>query len=38
MTNALSLKLSLDLKHDSQPPQDVKKTDITYSTGIEYSF
>ncbi len=38
MTDSLSLNVSLDLAHDSQPPQDVKKTDTTYSTGIEYSF
>ena len=38
MTDSLDLKLSLDLTRDSKPPQDVKKTDITYSTGIEYSF
>jgi putative salt-induced outer membrane protein YdiY len=38
MTDSLSLKVSLNLAHDSQPPQDVKKTDTTYSTGIEYSF
>lgn len=38
MTNTLSLNLSLELTHDSKPPQDVKKTDITYSTGIQFSF
>jgi putative salt-induced outer membrane protein YdiY len=38
MTDALSLNLSLDLAHDSKPPQQVKKTDIIYSTGVEYSF
>ena len=38
MTGALSLKFSLDITHDSKPPQEVKETDISYSTGIEYSF
>jgi len=38
MNDKLSLNLSLDLTHDSKPPQSVKKTDTTYSTGIEYSF
>jgi len=38
MTDTLSLNLSLNLAHDSKPPQSVKKTDTTYSTGIEYSF
>jgi len=38
MTDTLSLNVSLDLAHDSKPPQAVKKTDTTYSTGAEYSF
>jgi putative salt-induced outer membrane protein YdiY len=38
MTDTLSLNLSLDLTHDSKPPQGVKKTDTTYSSGIEYNF
>ncbi len=38
MTDNLALNLSLNLSHDSKPPQAVKKTDTTYSTGIEYSF
>ena len=38
MTDSLSLNVSLDLAHDSKPPQAVKKTDTTYGTGIEYSF
>lgn len=38
MTDTLSLNLSLDLTHDSKPPQNVNKTDTIYSTGIEYSF
>jgi len=38
MNDKLSLKVSLDITHDSKPPQAVKKTDTTFSTGIEYSF
>ena len=38
MTDTLSLNLSLNLAHDSKPPQSVKNTDTTYSTGVEYSF
>lgn len=38
MSNDLALNLSLDLSHDSRPPQTVKKTDVVYSTGIEYAF
>ena len=38
MTDSLSLNVSLDLAHDSQPPQSVKNTDTIYSTGIEYRF
>lgn len=38
MTDTLSINLSLQLTHDSKPPQDVKKTDVTYSTGIQFSF
>ncbi len=32
------LKVSLNIAHDSQPPQTVKKTDTIYSTGLEYRF
>ena len=38
MTDTLSLNVSLDLAHDSRPPQKVKQTDTIYSTGIEYRF
>jgi len=38
MTDTLDLKLSLDVTHQSEPPQTVEKTDIVYSTGIEYTF
>ncbi|MFQ5597814.1 MAG: YdiY family protein [Nitrospiria bacterium] len=38
MTDQLKLNLSLDIIHDSKPPQSVEKTDVTYRTGIEYAF
>lgn len=34
----LSLELSLNLEYDSEPPASVKKHDITYLTGIRWSF
>jgi putative salt-induced outer membrane protein YdiY len=34
----LRLKLSLDVSHDSRPPQGVKPTDVVYSTGITVDF
>ncbi len=33
-----SLRLSLDIEHDSQPSQSIKPTDISYLTGVVYSF
>ena len=38
MTDNLSLKLSLDLAHDSRPPQSVDKTDTSYNTSLSYRF
>ncbi len=34
----LDLKLTLEVAHDSRPPQTVKKTDVIYSTGLELNF
>jgi len=34
----LSLRLSINLRYDSRPPQSVKDYDIHYRSGIEYSF
>lgn len=34
----LDLKLNLDIAHDSEPPQGVRKTDVRYSTGIAVDF
>jgi len=38
LTEALNFKLTLELTHDSEPPQAVEKTDVNYKTGIEYRF
>lgn len=38
LIDRLDLKLSLDVTHDSRPPQLVEKTDVSYRTGIEYAF
>lgn len=34
----LDLKVNLDISFDSRPPQTVQKRDLTYSTGLEFSF
>ena len=34
----LALRLSLDVAHDSRPPQSVDRTDINYLSGLEYTF
>ena len=38
ISESTRIKLSLDVSYDSEPPQDVKKTDVTYTTGIDWSF
>ena len=38
MGQNLDLKLSLDISFDSKPPQGVRKKDLFYSTGLEFSF
>lgn len=38
INKALALKLSAIATHDSQPPQGVEQTDITYKTSIVYQF
>jgi len=38
LTESMDLKLSLEIRHDSRPPQQVKRTDLTYASGIEYRF
>jgi len=34
----LSFRLSLDIEHDSEPSQSIKKTDISYMTGLLFNF
>lgn len=38
LTDRLNLTLSLEVAHDSRPPQLIGETDVTYRTGIEYQF
>lgn len=38
VTNSIALKLDLEVRHDNRPPEEVEKTDIKYTTGIEYNF
>ena len=38
ISDHLDFKLGFDLTHDSRPPQSVEKTDISYHTGLEYTF
>lgn len=33
-----AFKLSIDVTHDNQPPQNIKNTDTSYNTGFEYRF
>lgn len=38
MRENLDWKVGLDIAFDSKPPQTVRKRDLTYSTGLEFSF
>ncbi|MDQ6992552.1 MAG: DUF481 domain-containing protein [Mariprofundus sp.] len=38
ITDTLTLVLSLDIAHDSRPPAGVKPSDVSYKTGLQYSF
>jgi len=38
ITENLSFNVSVYIKRDSRPPQQTKKTDTTYTTGLEYDF
>lgn len=38
ITNAIGLKLDLEIRHDNNPPAGVKETDWKYTTSINYSF
>lgn len=38
MTDRLNLTLSINIAHDSRPPQTVEKTDVSYNTSLSYKF
>lgn len=38
MTDKLSLRLAVNIAHDSRPPETVKRTDLSYTTGLSYDF
>lgn len=38
MSEQLAVRLSLNISHDSRPPQTVKKTDVSYITSLSYNF
>ena len=38
INDRMSLKVSLDVAHDSRPPQNIETTDTSYNTGLEYRF
>jgi len=38
LAGKLDVRLSLVVRHDSRPPQHVRKTDIVYATGFTYHF
>jgi putative salt-induced outer membrane protein YdiY len=38
LADGMDLRLNVEVRYDSRPPQTVKTTDITYTTGITVSF
>jgi putative salt-induced outer membrane protein YdiY len=38
MTDKLGLRVSVEVRYDSRPPQTIEETDVTYRTGINYKF
>ena len=38
MSKQLAVKLSINISHDSRPPQTIKETDVGYFSGLQYSF
>jgi len=38
LADGMELRLNVEVRYDSRPPQTVKTTDITYTTGITVSF
>lgn len=37
-TESISMRISLEIAHDGQPPQEVEETDRRLRTGLEYEF
>ena len=38
ISNKLALNFNVQINHDNNPPQQVRKTDVNYSTKLEYVF
>jgi len=38
INNVLTLRLSLDVEHDSEPSQGIQNTDVSYMTGLKLRF
>jgi putative salt-induced outer membrane protein YdiY len=38
LTEVVALKIRLSVAYDSEPPQTVKQTDVTYYTGLSWAF
>lgn len=38
INDSLSLRVALDIAHDSRPSQSIEKTDTSYTTGLKWSF
>jgi len=38
LADGMELRLNVEVRYDSRPPQTVKRTDITYTTGVTVSF
>jgi len=38
LTDKLALRIGLEIRHDSRPPETVEQTDVTYRTGLNYKF
>lgn len=38
LTDSLALRVGLEVRHDSRPPETVEETDVTYRTGLNLTF
>jgi len=38
LTERLALRISIEVRHDSRPPETVEDTDTTYRTGLQFKF